>query len=98
MAVVVARMVAREMRMEVTTYSEFTGYTASVESVDIRARVQGYLKSYNFTPGNPVKKGDLLFVIEPDLYQAQVDQAQANLVGSEAQYKAAQTQLEITQA
>jgi RND family efflux transporter MFP subunit len=90
--------VSRPVDQEVTTYNEFTGYTAAIETVDIRARVQGYLKSYNFTPGNPVKKGDLLFVIEPDLYQAQVDQAQANLEGSLAQSKAAQTQLEITEA
>ena len=90
--------VAHPVEREVTLYSEFTGHTVAYESLDIRARVQGYLQSFNFTPGSYVKKGDLLFVIEPELYQAQVDQAQADLQGKEAQYRAAQQQLEITQA
>jgi len=90
--------VARPIEQEVTTYNEFTGYTKAVETVAIRARVQGALESVNFTPGSPVKQGQLLFVIEPTLYQAQVDQVQATLDGNEAQLKAAETQLEITQA
>src|SRR5438094_430535 len=40
--------VARPIEQEVTTYNEFTGYTAAVEAVDVRARVQGYLQSVNF--------------------------------------------------
>ena len=90
--------VTRPVAQEVTTYNEFSGHTVAVEAVDVRARVQGYLKSINFAPGSAVKKGDLLFVIEPDLYQAKVDQAQADIQGKEAQYKAAEAQLEITQA
>jgi RND family efflux transporter MFP subunit len=90
--------VSRPIEQEVTTYNEFSGYTTAVETVEIRARVQGNLESFNFTPGRPVTKGQLLFVIEPELYQAQVDQAQASVEGNEAQYKAAETQLEITQA
>jgi RND family efflux transporter MFP subunit len=60
--------------------------------------VQGYLQSVNFTPGSEVKQGDLLFVIEPDLYQARYDQAVAELAGRDAQARASQAQLEITQA
>jgi RND family efflux transporter MFP subunit len=90
--------VAHPDEREVTLYSEFTGHTVAYESLDIRARVKGYLQSVDFTPGSYVKKGDLLFVIEPELYQAQVDQAKADLQGKEAQYRAAQQQLEITQA
>ena len=90
--------VSQPIVQEITTYNEFTGYTAAVEAVDIRARVQGSLQSVNFTPGENVKKGDMLFVIEPSLYQARVDQAQADLEGKEAQSRAAQAQLEITQA
>ena len=90
--------VSRPIEREVTTYSEFTGHTVAVEAVDIRARVQGYLQSVNFTVGSEVKKGDLLFVIEPDLYQARYDQAKADLEGKEAQARAAEAQLEITQA
>lgn len=90
--------VSQPIAQEITTYNEFTGYTAAVEAVDIRARVQGYLQSVNFKPGENVKKGDLLFIIEPSLYQARADQAQADLEGKEAQYRAAQAQLEITEA
>ncbi|HLK12397.1 MAG TPA: efflux RND transporter periplasmic adaptor subunit [Candidatus Binatia bacterium] len=90
--------VSRPLEQEVTTYAEFSGHTAAVESADIRARVQGYLQSVEFVPGSAVHKGQLLFVIEPTLYQARVDQAQADLDGKEAQYRAAQEQLEITQA
>jgi len=90
--------VQQPVEREVTIYSEFSGHTVAYASADIRARVQGYLQSYNFTPGSDVKKGDLLFVIEPTLYQAQFDQAKADLAGKEAQSRAAEQQLEITQA
>jgi RND family efflux transporter MFP subunit len=69
-----------------------------VEAVDIRARVQGFLESINITPGGDVEKGALLFVIEPDLYRARVDQAQAELQSAEAQLQAAEAQLGITRA
>ncbi|HEY2389466.1 MAG TPA: efflux RND transporter periplasmic adaptor subunit [Candidatus Binatia bacterium] len=90
--------VVQPVQQEVTTYSEFTGHTASVEAVDIRARVQGFLESINFVPGSDVTQGDLLFVIEPDLYQARVDQAQATLQSAQAQSQAAEAQLAITHA
>jgi len=90
--------VVQPVQQEVTTYSEFTGHTASIEAVEIRARVQGFLESVNFTPGTDVSQGDLLFVIEPDLYQARVDQAQANLQSAQAQAQAADAQLAITRA
>ena len=89
--------VSRPVDQEVTTYSEFSGHTAAVEAVDVRARVRGYLESINFTPGTDVQQGALLFVIEPDLYQAKVEQAQADLEGKEAQYRGAEAQLAITQ-
>lgn len=90
--------VMHPVEREVTTYSEFTGHTVGIETVAIRARVQGYLKSVNFTPGARVKKRDLLFEIEPEAYQAQVSQAKADLQGKEADAGAAEQQLEITQA
>lgn len=90
--------VAHPAEREVTTYNEFSGHTVSVAAVDIRARVAGYLQSINFTPGSDVKQGDLLFVIEPDLYQARVDQAEADLARMESQYQAAAEQLAITEA
>lgn len=90
--------VSRPVAQEVTTYLEFSGHTVAVEAVEIRARVEGYLQSVNFTPDSEVKKGDLLFVIEPELYQARVDQAQADLQGKEAQARASAAQLEIADA
>jgi len=90
--------ISHPIEKEITTYNEFTGHTAAYEAVDVRARVQGYLQSVNFVPGENVQKGALLFVIEPTLYEARVAQAQADLEGKEAQLKAAQAQLEITEA
>jgi RND family efflux transporter MFP subunit len=82
---------------DVTIHGEFTGHTVAIATLDIRARVQGYLQSVHFSPGARVKQGDLLFVIEPALFQAQVDQAKALLAAKQADYRAAQEQLEITQ-
>ncbi len=90
--------VTKPVEQEVTTYNEFTGHTAALEAVDIRARVQGFLQSFHFTPASEVKKGDLLFVIEPELYEAQAQQAAADLQSAEARASAAQEQLAITRA
>jgi len=89
--------VGHPVERDVTIHGVFTGHTVAIATLDIRARVQGYLESVNFTPGARVKKGDLLFVIEPELFQAQVDQAKALLAAKEAGYRAAQEQLDITQ-
>jgi RND family efflux transporter MFP subunit len=91
-------IVAQPVEREVTTWSEFTGQTAAVESVDIRARVAGFLQQIAFTPGSVVNQGDLLFVIEPDPFRARVDAARADLAGKEAAYRAAQQQFEITES
>jgi RND family efflux transporter MFP subunit len=90
--------VMRPLEQEVTTYNEFTGRTEAVEAVEVRARVQGFLQTMQFTPGTDVHQGDLLFVIEPDLYQARVAQAEADLLSAEASLKAAEEQLAITEA
>lgn len=88
--------VAHPTARDVTLHAEFTGHTVAFETTDIRARVQGTLQRVSFTPGSEVKKGDLLFVIEPTLYQAEADQARADVEGREAQLKAAEEQLAIT--
>ncbi len=64
-------IVSHPLKKEVTQYLEFTGTTAALEFVEIRARVEGWLESIHFTPGSQVKKGDLLFVIDPRPFQAQ---------------------------
>ena len=61
----------------ITEWDEYTGRFQAVDDVEVRARVNGYLESVNFTDGQMVKKGDLLFVIDPRPYQATVDAAQA---------------------
>lgn len=89
--------VAHPIVREVTTYDEFAGHTVAVAVVEIRARVQGYLQSFHFQPGTEVREGDLLFVIEPALYQARVQQYEADLARAIAQEEAAAQQLEITE-
>jgi RND family efflux transporter MFP subunit len=90
--------VAKPVDREVTTYLDVTGQTRAIEAVEIRARVKGVLQSMHFTPGSEIKAGDLLFVIEPELYQARVDQAQADLESAQARLAAADEQYAIAQA
>ncbi len=86
-------IVSHPLKKEVTQYLEFTGTTAALEFVEIRARVEGWLESFNFTPGSQVKKGDLLFVIDPRPFQAQVDQSEAALKGRQADLQLKQANL-----
>ena len=67
-----------------TDYQDFTGRLTAIKTVDIRARVTGYVKSVPFKEGDPVKKGDLLFEIDPLTYLADLNQAKANLKLAEA--------------
>ena len=66
-------------RREVTDFVDFTGRTEAVHSVDIRPRVTGYLVKMPFQEGEEVKAGDLLFVVDPRPYKAQLDQAQGQV-------------------
>ena len=63
----------------------FIGRIKAIESVALRARVQGFLEKVSFTEGQDVKAGDVLYQIEKVQYQAQVDQAAANLASAKAQ-------------
>ncbi|GBC59225.1 MexE family multidrug efflux RND transporter per iplasmic adaptor subunit [Desulfonema ishimotonii] len=85
--------VSTPVKKAVTRYMEFTGTTEAVESVEIRARVEGYLESINFTPSTKISKGDLLFVIDPRPYQAKLDQAKADLAIRHANLKLADATL-----
>ncbi|MHB1037861.1 MAG: efflux RND transporter periplasmic adaptor subunit [Pirellulales bacterium] len=76
--------VSRPVQRVVTDYVDFTGRTNAVNSVDVRARVSGYLVEMPFKEGADVKAGDLLFLVDPRPYQAQYDQA----VGQVNLYKA----------
>jgi len=76
--------VAQPLQRPVTEYLELTGNTAAFATVDLVARVQGFLTSINYVDGATVKKGAQLFGIERDIYQAQVDQQQAAVASDEA--------------
>ena len=70
----------------VTDYLELTGTVTPSRSVDLVARVTGYLESVNFEDGAMVKEGQLLFVIEPDEYKQQLALAQAALDRAQSEY------------
>jgi len=82
--------VAQPVQQPVTLYFELTGNTAPLNSVDIEARVQGYVQSIDYQDGMMVKKGTKLFGIERDTYQAQLDQAKASLASQQASQVGAQ--------
>jgi multidrug efflux system membrane fusion protein len=74
-----ATPVSRPIERVVTDYVDFTGRTNAINSVDVRARVSGYLGQMPFKEGAEVKKGELLFEIDPRPYQAQYDQAEGQV-------------------
>src|SRR4051794_17880861 len=78
---------------EVNEWDEFTGRLDPVESVEIRPRVSGYINEIHFEAGAIVKKGDLLYVIDPRPYQADFDRAAAEVDRLDAQLKLAQIEL-----
>src|SRR5262245_39087979 len=67
--------VSQPVEREVTDYREYTGRTAAVGTVEVRARVSGYLVAVDFQEGAVVEKGDLLFRIDPRPFQAELDEA-----------------------
>jgi multidrug efflux system membrane fusion protein len=85
--------IAHPVRREVTDYVDFTGRTEAVHTVDIRPRVTGYLMEMPFREGAEVKKGDLLFVVDPRPYKAQLDQAQGQVDLYKASLKLARVTL-----
>jgi RND family efflux transporter MFP subunit len=84
--------VASPLVQPVQPNAEFTGQTSASQSVDLVARVSGFLREIQFKDGADVEKGQALFVIEPDQYKAQVDLAQATLEQHQATLKAAEAE------
>jgi membrane fusion protein, multidrug efflux system len=76
--------VALPLQQPVTRYFELTGNTAAINSVNIEARVEGFLESIDYQDGMPVTKGSQLFGIQSNTYQAQLDQATATLASQQA--------------
>lgn len=89
--------VAHPVEREIVHQLEFTGTTRSIEAVDVRARVMGYLQRIAFKDGDDVKAGDLLFVIEPAPFEAALDSAKAALQKAEASLTLAQADLTRTE-
>ena len=85
---------ARPLVRSITDWDEYTGRLAAVESVEVRARVSGYLKSVHFTDGAIVEQGDLLFVIDPRPYQAVLDETEAQVTRAKVQLQLATNDLE----
>lgn len=71
--------VSQPISRKVVEWDEYTGRFDAVESVDVRARVSGYLMNVKFTDGEDVKAGDLLFTIDPRPFERALDQAKAQL-------------------
>ena len=83
--------VAMPVQRPVTHYLEVTGNTAPIKSVDLVARVQGFLQSIDYEDGAFVKEGTTLFTIEPETYKLKLDQAKAAEAGAQASVKQTET-------
>ena len=83
--------VSRPVVQEIIEWDEYTGRLEATENVEVRARVSGYLQSIHFKDGAIVKKGDLLFVIDPRPYQAEVDRVRAELQLAQARLELAKS-------
>jgi RND family efflux transporter MFP subunit len=86
--------VAAAVSRKVTEFDEFTGRFEAVERVEVRPRVSGYISSVNFTDGDEVRKGDVLFVIDPRPYVAERDKARAQLAQARSQLALAKSERE----
>lgn len=86
------------VRQEVTEYEYVTGTTQASRSVDLQARVSGYLQEVHFQSGQGVHKGDLLFEIDPLPYEAELNKAKANLEAKKAELELAQVTLQRKQS
>lgn len=85
--------VEKPVKRAVIDRDEYVGRFVAIDSVEIRARVSGYLSLIDFTDGQMVKKGDLLFTLDKRPYQAALDQAVANLEQARANLVFAETDL-----
>ena len=83
--------VAQPVKRAVTDYLELTGNTQAVKTVQLVARVAGYLEKVFFQDGQSVKRGDLLFLIQQNTYQDNLQQAEAAILLQKAQLEYAET-------
>jgi multidrug efflux system membrane fusion protein len=87
---------AAVVEKNITETQEFSGRLEAIERVEIRSRVSGFITAVNFKPGSEVKKGDVLFVIDPRPFQAELSRAEA--AANSARAKADLAKLELARA
>ncbi len=88
--------VSNPLQRDIIEWDEYTGQFAAVDYVEIRARVSGYLTEIHFADGEIVKKGDLLFVIDPRPFEIARDSAEAQIAQAQARLDLANSQLQRT--
>jgi RND family efflux transporter MFP subunit len=86
--------VSKALQKKITSWDEYTGRFEAVATVDVRARVSGFIDSIHFRDGQLVKQGDLLFVIDQRPYKLAVDQAKADLERAQAKLEIATSDVE----
>src|SRR3989449_11165686 len=88
--------VAPVERKEMVEWDEFTGRIEAVDSVEVRPRVSGYIQEVRFQSGQLVKKGDVLFVIDPRWHKAEFDRLQAESERARVQLENAKREADRT--
>src|SRR5262245_35747916 len=88
-----AATVAKPRQQTVTDYDEYVGRFIAVDSVEVRARVSGYLQKVAFTDGQIVKQGDLLFTIDRRPFETALAQVRATLTQARANLAFAESDL-----
>lgn len=86
--------VAKPVVRDVVEWDEYTARLEAVDTVEVRARVSGYLEAVRFVDGGMVKKGDVLFVIDPRPYAAVLNRAEAEIALAKARLELANTRYE----
>ncbi len=86
--------IANPLAKEVVEWDEYTGRFDAIDIVEVRARISGFLDEVKFTDGAIVKKGDLLFVIDPRPFQRILDRDRASLQGARVQLEFAEKDLD----
>lgn len=89
--------VTQPIKRALAEHRDFTGRAEAVESVDVRARVKGYLSKISFREGTPVKRSDLLYEIDPRTFQADLDRTLAEVARLEALVKLAAAEADRAQ-
>ena len=89
-----AVIVAQPLQKKITEWDEYTGRFIAVETVEVRARVSGFIDAIHFKDGQIVKQGDLLFVIDPRPYKIAMEQAKADVERTQARLQIAAADVE----